>query len=86
MLDSDLAILYEVSTGRLNEQVKRNIKRFPEKFMFQLTEDEYKTLISQFAISNENSSRGGRKNCFMFSQNKGYQCYLLYLKVIELLK
>ncbi|MBU4311946.1 MAG: ORF6N domain-containing protein [Candidatus Omnitrophica bacterium] len=37
MLDNDLAQLYEVSTGRFNEQVKRNIRRFPEDFMFQLT-------------------------------------------------
>ncbi len=61
MLDSDLAMLYKVTTGRLNEQVKRNIKRFPERFMFQLTEDEYKSLMSQFAISNKNSGRGGRR-------------------------
>ncbi len=61
MMDSDLAMLYGVSTGRLNEQVKRNLKRFPNKFMFQLTELEYKTLISQFATSNENSARGGRR-------------------------
>jgi len=41
MLDHDLARLYEVSTRRLNEQVKRNIRRFPEDFMFQLTKDEF---------------------------------------------
>ena len=40
MLDRDLATLYGVETKRLNEQVKRNIKRFPEDFMFQLTKDE----------------------------------------------
>ena len=40
MLDRDLATLYGVETKRLNEQVKRNIKRFPEEFMFQLTKDE----------------------------------------------
>jgi hypothetical protein len=51
MLDRDLAKLYGVSTGRFNEQVKRNIKRFPEDFMFQLTKDELEILISQFAIS-----------------------------------
>lgn len=59
MLDADLAELYGVTTGRLNEQVRRNIKRFPEDFMFQLTKDEYDGLISQFAISNE--GRGGRR-------------------------
>ncbi|MBF0483066.1 MAG: ORF6N domain-containing protein [Candidatus Omnitrophica bacterium] len=57
MLDSDLAILYGVTTGRLNEQVKRNIKRFPEDFMFQLNSEELKSLMSQFAIS----SWGGRR-------------------------
>ncbi len=49
MLDEDLAILYEVEPKRLNEQVKRNIERFPEKFRFQLTEEEYEILRSQFA-------------------------------------
>jgi len=43
MLDSDLAVLYQVPTGRLNEAVKRNIRRFPEDFMFQLTQEEFKT-------------------------------------------
>jgi len=49
MLDEDLAALYQVTTKRLNEQVKRNSERFPEDFMFQLTEKEYKNLRSQFA-------------------------------------
>ena len=51
MMDSDLAVLYQVSTKRLNEQVTRNRNRFPEKFMFQLCEDEYNILRSQFATS-----------------------------------
>ena len=51
MMDSDLAILYQVETGRLNEAVKRNISRFPERFRFQLTKDEYENLISQIATS-----------------------------------
>ncbi len=59
MLDSDLAALYEVPTHRLNESVKRNIKRFPSNFMFQLTKEEWDNLISQIAISNK--SRGGRR-------------------------
>ena len=50
MLDSDLANLYKVETRRLNEQVKRNAKRFPSDFMFQLTKNEAEILISQFAI------------------------------------
>ena len=49
MLDSDLAELYCVSAKRLNEQVKRNIERFPEQFMFQLTQSEFNPLRSQFA-------------------------------------
>lgn len=59
MLDSDLARLYEVPTFRLNEVVKRNMKRFPNNFMFQLTKDEFDSLISQIAISK--SKRGGRR-------------------------
>ncbi|MCT7628695.1 ORF6N domain-containing protein [Aliarcobacter butzleri] len=49
MLDEDLARLYQVESKRLNEQVKRNIERFPEKFRFQLTADEYEILRSQIA-------------------------------------
>ena len=51
MLDSDLAMLYGVETKRLKEQVKRNINRFPEDFMFQLTKDEASRSRSQIAIS-----------------------------------
>jgi hypothetical protein len=57
MLDEDLAELYQVATGRLNEQVKRNIDRFPADFMFQLTEEEFGNLKSQ----NATSSWGGRR-------------------------
>ncbi|MRX39307.1 ORF6N domain-containing protein [Flavobacterium sp. LC2016-23] len=49
MLDSDLAMLYGVETKRLNEQVKRNLLRFPSDFMFQLTENEYNSSRSQIA-------------------------------------
>lgn len=49
MLDADLAKLYSVTTKRLNEQVKRNIKRFPSDFMFQLTKGESASLRSQIA-------------------------------------
>ena len=58
MLDSDLAALYRVPTGRLNEGAKRNIRRFPEDFMFQLTAEEFKNLMLQIAIS---SPHGGRR-------------------------
>lgn len=57
MLDTDLAALYGVETKRLNEQVKRNIRRFPEDFMFQLTKQEFNILKSQ----NATSSWGGRR-------------------------
>ena len=57
MLDRDLARLYGVETGRLNEQVKRNIERFPEDFMFQLNKEEFENWKSHFAISNSDSSR-----------------------------
>ena len=59
LLDADLAALYGVTTGRLNEQVKRNLERFPLDFMFQLTDEESVVLRSQFAISNR--GRGGRR-------------------------
>jgi hypothetical protein len=59
MLDSDLATLYEVSTGNLNLAVRRNKARFPQDFMLQLTREEADGLLLQFAISN--GSRGGRR-------------------------
>jgi hypothetical protein len=65
LLDRDLAALYEVPTARLNEQVKRNISRFPEDFMFQLTRTEFKILISQNATS---SWGGTRKMPFAFTE------------------
>lgn len=59
MFDSDLANLYGVSSKRLNEQVRRNRGRFPENFMFQLSQKEYESLRSQFATSKP--QRGGRR-------------------------
>src|SRR5687768_13477371 len=59
ILDSDLANPYGVTTSRLNEQVKRNLDRFPEDFAFRLTSAEFRDLISQFATSN--SRWGGRR-------------------------
>ena len=59
MIDFDLAELYGVTTSRLNEQVTRNLKRFPDDFMFRLTTAEAESLRSQFAISN--AGRGGRR-------------------------
>ena len=59
ILDSDLAALYGVETRRLNEQVRRNIDKFPEDFMFQLTKEEFDNLKSQIATSS--SGWGGRR-------------------------
>lgn len=65
MIDTDLAMLYQVETKRLNEAVKRNIRRFPEEFRFQLTEEEVNSLRSQIATSNrwnkEEVKKGGRR-------------------------
>lgn len=66
MLDADLAEVYGVSTSRLNEQVKRNMKRFPPEFMFQLNKTEFDNLISQ----NATSSWGGRRKLpFAFTEH-----------------
>lgn len=66
MFDKDLAALYGVETRVLVQNVKRNIKRFPEDFMFQLNEKEFINLISQFVIS----KRGGtRKLPFVFTEH-----------------
>ena len=65
MLDFDLAEMYQVETRRLNESVKRNIKRFPSDFMFQLSKEEWENLMSQFATS---SWGGTRKLPYAFTQ------------------
>ncbi len=59
MLDADLAALYGVSTARLNQQVRRNIERFPPDFMLFLNATEHRRLMLQFATSNK--GRGGRR-------------------------
>ena len=59
MLDRDLADLYEIETGALNRAVKRNIDRFPDFFMFQLTEEEFNSLKCQIGISK--IGKGGRR-------------------------
>lgn len=68
MIDTDLAQLYGTATYRLNEAVKRNRKRFPADFMFQLNKKEAEFLTSQLAISNK--GRGGRRTLLLRSQNK----------------
>jgi len=67
ILDRDIAALYGVETRRLNEQVKRNINRFPKDFMFQLNESELENWKSQFATSNA-IKMGLRKLPFAFTQ------------------
>ena len=71
MLDFDLAELYQVETKVLKQAVRRNLERFPEDFMFEMTEQEYNSLIislrSQFVTSNE---RGGRRHMpFAFTEH-----------------
>ena len=69
MLDKDLAELYHVTTGNLNKAVKRNIKRFPPDFMFQLTEEEFVKLRNDLIFQNGISSWGGtRKFPYAFTE------------------
>jgi hypothetical protein len=66
ILDFDLSELYDVQTKVLNQAVKRNLQRFPEDFMFQLTENEYEYLRSQIVTLNENG-RGKHKKYLPFA-------------------
>jgi len=59
MLDSDLAELYVIPTGRMNEQVKRNLDRFPADFMFQMTEEEFEQLRK--LVNPDDEKWGGRR-------------------------
>ena len=68
MLDSDLAVLYEVETKQLNRQVKRNIERFDEDFMFQLTDIEYKNLKCQIGTSSLSNYGGRRTIPYVFTE------------------
>jgi len=68
MLDSDLAKLYGVETKVLNQSIKRNSRRFPEDFMFQISHEEHESLRSQIVTSSE--GRGGRRyQPFVFTEN-----------------
>jgi len=71
MLDRDLAELYQVDTKRLNEQVRRNLDRFPDDFMFQLTKIELENWKSQFATSNK-EIMGLRKIPYAFTEEGIY--------------
>ena len=64
MLDRDLAAMYGVETRRLNEQVKRNIKRFPDRFMFKINEKEIEYMVSQNAIPSKQILGGSFPNVF----------------------
>ena len=68
MVDSDLAALYKVETKVFNQAVKRNLNRFPESFRFQLNEDEFKNLRSQFATSSSNKHGGRRYLPYVFTE------------------
>ena len=69
MLDRDLAELYQVTTGNLNKAVKRNIRRFPPDFMFQLTKEEFQKLKNDLIFQNGISSWGGtRKLPYAFTE------------------
>ena len=75
MLDSDLARLYEVETKQLNRQVKRNIERFDDDFMFQLTDLEYQNLKCQNGTSSSNNY-GGRRTLPYVSTEQGVATYI----------
>jgi len=68
LLDETLAHLYGVKTKILNQAVKRNMKRFPKDFMFQLTKEELKNWRSQFVTSNPNAKMGLRRNPYAFTE------------------
>jgi phage regulator Rha-like protein len=68
MLDSDLAKLYGVAPKRLNEQVKRNKKRFPRDFMFQLTKEEDESLRSQFATLKSGRGKHRKYRPYVFTE------------------
>lgn len=61
MIDSDLAMLYQVETKVFNQAVKRNIARFPDNFRFQFNKDEFESLRSQIVTSKEDTKKGGRR-------------------------
>jgi hypothetical protein len=78
MLDADLAELYGVETGALNRAVKRNIERFPEDFMFQLTSEEFADLRCQIGISNMRSQIATSNNPTATPAGRGGRRHLPY--------
>jgi hypothetical protein len=92
MLDRDLAELYDVKAIRLREQVKRNIEKFPNHFMFQLTEDEVNSMVSQNAIPSKKHLGGSLP--YVFSEHgilqlanvlKGKIATQMSIKIIDVL-
>ena len=71
MLDFDLAQLYEVETRRLNEQVKRNIDKFPQDFMFRLTVNEWEIIRSQIATSSDNEINNSSQIIMSSKKHRG---------------
>jgi hypothetical protein len=69
MLDSDLAELYQVPTKRLNEAVRRNVRRFPPDFMFRLSGEEFQNWRSQIATSNPAAKMGLRRPPYAFTEH-----------------
>lgn len=72
ILDSDLAKLYDVTTGALIRQVRRNPRRFPRDFMFQLSMNEWSVLKSQLASQRDVAVGAMRRTC---SRNRVWQCF-----------
>ncbi len=70
ILDTDLALIYGVTTKRLNEQYRRNLDRFPKDFAFQLTKDEWTSLRSQIATLEK--GRGAHRKYLPFRQRKNF--------------
>ena len=77
MLDSDLAKLYECKNGtkEVNQAVKNNIDKFPERYCFQLTDEEYKNLRSKILTSSLDNSYGGRRYLPKVFTEQGVMCY-----------
>lgn len=82
MIDSDLAILYQVETKYLNRQRSRNADRFPEDFCFQLTKEEYEILRCQNVISKKESGSGGRRYMPYALLSRVSQCFQLCSKAM----
>ena len=71
ILDSDLAALYEIPTGRFNEAVKRNVTKFPGDFMFELTANEWASLRSQIATLNIGRGQNRKYLPQVFTEGSG---------------